>query len=343
MLDSTVTTQSSNSSMLYLSQADLVSLGANHSTPYVQAIKDGLIQHASGKFVQPLKPYLRWDGANHIADRIIAMPCYLGGDNPAAGIKWIGSRQHNPSKYNKPRASALLVLNDTDTNYPMAILEGSLISGMRTAAISVVASEYLAKENFTDVACIGGGPIAQMQLISMLQQFSSIKNIHLFDLNNEAARLLAIDIKSQFNVEILIKDTAEQAVREGDVVLTCTTTSKPYLEFSWLKEGCFLCNISIMDVHKEVFLKADKVIVDDWDQCNREKKIINQLVLDGTFSREKLHAELGEIVSGKIKGRSNDKEIILLNPMGMAIDDLICAQYFYNKAREKSIGTTLPL
>jgi ornithine cyclodeaminase len=85
------------------------------------------------------------------------------------------------------------------------------------------------------------------------------------------------------------------------------------------------------------------VVVDDWDQSNREKKIINQLVLEGRFSRERLHAELGEIVIGARSGRENDNEIILLNPMGMAIDDLICASYFYRLAHERGIGTRLPL
>ena len=68
-----------------------------------------------------------------------------------------------------------------------------------------------------------------------------------------------------------------------------------------------------MDTHKEVFVKADKVVVDDWDQCNREKKIINQLVLEGKFSREQLHAELGEIVAGGKVGRENDEEIIAVS------------------------------
>nr|WFN99285.1 hypothetical protein PD502_01165 [Staphylococcus aureus] len=68
-------------------------------------------------------------------------------------------------------------------------------------------------------------------------------------------------------------------------------------------------------MHKEVFIKADKVVVDDWSQCNREKKTINQLVLEGKFSKEALHAELGQLVTGDIPGREDDDEIILLNPM----------------------------
>jgi N-[(2S)-2-amino-2-carboxyethyl]-L-glutamate dehydrogenase len=303
-----------------------------------------LAAHAHCDYVQPLKPYLRWPGADHIADRIIAMPCYLGGEQPVAGLKWVGSRQHNPVQFGLERASAIIVLNDAETNYPIAILEGGLISGMRTAAITAVGTRYLARGGFTDVACIGCGPIARMQMQTLLEQFPDIERIHLFDLSLDAAKSLsAILAESNPNVDFVSAGSAESAVRAADVVVTCTVTSTPYLAFDWLKPGAFISNISIMDVHKDVYERADKVVVDDWDQSNREKKIINQLVLEGRFSREQLHAELGEIVIGDRPGRENEDEIILLNPMGMALDDIICARHFYRLAHERGIGTRLPL
>lgn len=100
------------------------------------------------------------------------------------------------------------------------------------------------------------------------------------------------------HLEIEIHDSAKSAIQQADVLITCTVSDKPYIPFEWLKKGCFVSNISIMDIEPEVFLKVDKVIVDDWDQSNREKKVINVLVEDGLFSREKLHAELGDIIIG---------------------------------------------
>jgi ornithine cyclodeaminase len=331
-------------SLLYLSRADLASLGGGHSQPYVDAIRDGLTAHAHGQYVQPLKPYLRWPGADHIADRIIAMPCYVGGDQPIAGLKWIGSRQHNPASFDMERASAVIVLNDAQTNYPIALMEGGLISGMRTAAITAVATRYLAREGYTDVASIGCGPIGRMQVQSLLEQFPNIARVHLFDMSPAAADALAASWSSQYpGVQFLVAPSAEAAVRAAEVVVTATVTDTPYLPFDWLKPGTFVSNVSIMDVHKDVYEKADKVIVDDWEQSNREKKIINQLVLEGRFSRERLHAELGEIVTGKRPGRENNEEIILLNPMGMALDDLVCARHFYHLALARQVGTRLPL
>lgn len=328
----------------YLSQSDLLNLGANHSDAFLEAIEEGLKMHAEGQFVQPLKPYLRWPGADHIADRIIAMPCYLGGNNPIAGIKWIGSREHNPVRFNLPRASALIILNDAQTNYPLAIMEGSLISAMRTAAITGVATKYLAKSNFSDISIIGCGPIAQMQVKTLLEQYEKINIVHLFDINKAAAENLANQFTAKYpKVNFFIHESAKSAVKKADILVTCTISDKPYIPFEWIKKGCFISNISIMDIEKDVFLKADKVIVDDWEQSNREKKVIHQLVEEGLFSREKLHAELGNIVLGKILGRQNDDEIILLNPMGMAIDDIVCARWFYQVAEHKNAGTELSL
>src|SRR5699024_11554696 len=105
----------------------------------------------------------------------------------------------------------------------------------------------------------------------------------------------------------------------------------------------FFSNISIMDIKKDVFIEADKVVVDDWSQANREKKTINQLVEEGRFSKEALHAELGELLTGAKPGRENDDEIILLNPMGMAIEDISSAYYIYKEAKQQQIGTTLSL
>jgi len=331
--------------LLYLSKSDITRLGGNSSQLYLDAVYHALTLHARGEIVQPLKPYLRWGGdENHIADRIIAMPAYLGGVASIAGLKWVGSKHNNPALYGIDRASALIILNDPETNYPVALLEGSLISGMRTGAVTALAARYLASKNFQSVSCIGCGPIARLQLLTLLEQFPTIASIHLFDLNPAAAQWLVNELRQSFpQIEYQVADTAKDAVQAGEVVITCTTTDKPYIHFEWLRKGTFISNISIMDVHKDVFLKADKVVVDDWDQCNREKKMLHQLVQEGLFSRGQLHAELGQILIGHRPGRETDEEVILLNPIGIAIEDVACAYAIYQKALSAQVGIQLNL
>ncbi|MBO1628313.1 MULTISPECIES: 2,3-diaminopropionate biosynthesis protein SbnB [Bacillus] len=330
--------------LIYLSKQDIINLGGYESEIYVKAIKQALTIHSKKNFSQPLKPYLKTNKeGEHIADRIIAMPAYLGEPN-ISGIKWIGSKFDNPIKKNMERASALIILNDPETNFPIAILEGSVISSMRTAAVTVVATEYLAKNGFERVSIMGCGLISRMHINSLLEQFNSIKQINLFDLDNEKAQVLAQDMKKRFNnVEFQIHSSAQRAVEVAEVLVTCTVADKPYIKSEWIQKGTFVSNISIMDIEKDAFLKAGKVIVDDWDQANREKKIINQLVLEGKFSKDMLHAELGDIITGKCAGRTTDEEIIILNPMGMAIEDISCAHEIYEKARENGAGTVLSL
>jgi ornithine cyclodeaminase len=330
--------------ILYLNRSDISSVGGDRADLYVQALADGLVQHSEGKTVQPLKPYLRAQGKEgHIADRIIAMPAHVG-EPGISGLKWIGSKHDNPTRAGLERASAVIVLNDPATNYPVAILEGSLISAWRTAAVTALAARHLARKDFTDVALVGCGVIGTAQITALLQQFGHIATVHLYDKQREAADKLAARITAEYpKVTAVVADSAEEAVRAGDVVVPCTVTDQPYIEAEWFKRGAFLSNVSIMDTHKDVFLEADKVVVDDWEQSNREKKIINQLVLEGSFSREQLHAELGEILAGSRPGRETDDEFIVLNPMGMAVEDIACAAEVYRRALGEGVGTWLDL
>ena len=339
--------------LLYLSRADVVEAAGNGSGIFVDAVTEAFSLHARREIVQPLKPYLRWrprgsggvprDESGHIADRIIAMPAYVGGERPMAGMKWIGSKHDNPERTGQERASALIVLNDPDTNYPVAVMEGALISAARTAAVTAVAARHLARRGFQTLTCVGCGPIGTQHVFTLLEHNRSVATVWLYDLKESAAVTLTEGVTAHYpKIDVRIAADAESAVRAGDVVVTATIADEPWLPAAWLRPGSLLANVSIMDAAKDVFLSADKVVVDDWDQCNREGKVIHQLTTEGSFSREQLHAELGEIVIGARPGRESDDEVILLNPMGMAGIDVACAKAIYYRARQAKIGTWLP-
>jgi 2,3-diaminopropionate biosynthesis protein SbnB len=328
--------------LLYLSRSDVRAAMGGTIGAYVEALRDALALHAGGETAQPLKPYLKWRENGHIADRIIAMPGYVGGEAPIAGIKWIGSKHDNPAARGIERASAVIVLNDAETHFPIAVMEGGEISGMRTAGVTVLATEHLARDGFETVGLIGCGFIGRLHALGLIERFPSIKSLYLHDRDEAAARRLADELMSTGKL-VTVSRTAELAVRPADVLIPCTVADTPYIPFEWLKPGVFVSNISIMDVEPDVFVQVDKLVVDDWDQCNRERKTINQLVLDGRLSREDLHAELGEIVRGERPGRGDPNERILLNPMGMAIEDVACAAAVYRQALVQGAGTWLSL
>ncbi|GAF09389.1 ornithine cyclodeaminase [Paenibacillus pini JCM 16418] len=247
-------------SILYLSKQDVIDLGGLSSEPYVKAVTRALMLHAKHDIVQPLKPYLRINEENgHIADRIIAMPAYVGGDVSISGLKWIGSKHDNPAKRNKERASALIILNDPESNYPLAVMEGSLISGMRTAAVTAIGAKYLAKESFRSVSIIGCGVIAKMQITSLLEQFDSIQTIQLFDLNIETAQQLAAQISERFSkVEVRVEDSSEQAVRKAEVLVTATVASSPHIPFEWISKERLLVTYQLWTCIRTYSLKQTK-------------------------------------------------------------------------------------
>ncbi len=328
--------------LLYLSRSDVHAAMGDSIARYVEALRGALTLHAGGETAQPLKPYLKWRENGHIADRIIAMPGYVGGEQPIAGIKWIGSKHDNPAARGIERASAVIVLNDAETHFPIAVIEGGEISGMRTAGVTVLATEYLARAGFASVALIGCGFIGRLHALGLAETFPSIQEIRLHDHKPAAAQRLADEL-ARHGVAGRVCASAEEAVRGAELVVPCTVADTPYIPFEWLAPGAFVSNISIMDVEPDVFVQVDKLVVDDWDQCNREKKTINRLVLDGRLTREDLHAELGEIVRGEKPGRTDPDERILLNPMGMAIEDVACAAAVYREALARGAGTWLSL
>ncbi|HEV7865928.1 MAG TPA: 2,3-diaminopropionate biosynthesis protein SbnB, partial [Acidimicrobiia bacterium] len=211
------------------------------------------------------------------------------------------------------------------------------------AAVTAVAARHLAQPGFQALTRVGCGPIGRHQVFTVLEQFPSVATVWLYDLKETAAIGLAEALAARHpKVEVRIAADAETAVRAGEVVVTATVADRPWLPAAWLRPGSLLSNVSIMDAAKDVFLSADKVVVDDWDQCNREGKIIHQLTTEGSFSRERLHAELGQIVIGERPGREQAAEVILLNAMGMGVIDIACAKAVYDRAAEAKIGTWLP-
>lgn len=328
--------------LYFFSRSDIALVGGETPELYLEPVERAFIAQAQGRCIQPLKPYLRAPGG-HVADRIIAMPAALLDEKPIAGIKWIGSRHDNPSRRGIERASGLIVLNDPETNYPIAILEAGLISGMRTAAVTAVAARTLARWRLRTLACIGCGMIGRLHLYTLISIFPWLEVVTLYDLDSAAAERLAAEIAPRLlNGRIVVATTAEAAVTNSEMIVTCTVAAEPYIPATWLRPGQFISNVSIMDLTPEAFLAADKVVVDDWEQANREKKVLHQLVEVGRFSRDDLYAELGEILAGRAMGREHADELIVFNPMGLGIVDIACAHAIYERARAQGIGLRLP-
>ena len=261
--------------------------------------------HARKDYQQPLKPYVRPLGREqeHQGGRFIAMPGFLGGPFQTAGLKWISGFPSNVER-GLPRASGILVLNSTETGQPLAVLECGVLSARRTAAVAALAFDLLAPPGPQQVALLGAGPIARA-VIEALDHGPErdIGEFRLYDLRRDRAESLAAELVDRIGRDIRIATSAEACVAGAGVIITATTGSRGYLRREWVSVGGLIVALSLDDCTPELFLAADKVVVDDYDQSNREDKLLHRLVKDGRFGRDRVHAELGEIITGSKPGR----------------------------------------
>lgn len=300
--------------------------------------------HQKEDYVLPNKSVLRWGDIDSetTRGRVNSMPASIGGEFQSVGIKWISSSPTNPDKYGLPRASGIIILNDYETLFPKAIMDGMLLSAMRTGANSGVAAKYLAREDSKVLGLIGAGAQNKTQLMAMKSVLKNLTEVKINDLNKERAHLFAEEMNEKVNLPIKVVDTAEEAVRGSDVFITATVSKTPIVKYEWIDKGSLYLHVGSHECEYEVIEKADKIVVDDWEELkHRGVETISLMYAEGEFNESRIDAQLGEIVNNIKHGRMNNDEFIYFNSVGMGIQDVALASVVYEKAVEKKIGKQL--
>jgi len=326
--------------LLYLSSADVERAVDDASDFFVDAVESALRAQAAGDVVQPLKPYLRRPERPHPSDRIIAMPAYVGGDVRISGIKWIGSSHDNRELRDLARASAVIVLNDADSAYPVAVMDGALISAWRTAAVSVLACRHLAPER-RRAAFIGAGVLAKAHLSLLLREPGGLEEVGVYDVSCRQSEDFASWAKEKHGLSVTVHADAASCLSDAEIALLATTAPEPWIPAAWVPRGSLLLNVSLGDPMPDVVLSSDKIVVDCYEQVMRPGKLLHQLAQEGSFGPADCHAELADLVSGSRPGRESPDETIFFNPIGQAIGDVACAAAVYRRAIDQGIGTRL--
>lgn len=332
--------QIENNEIRYLNRQDISNSGIYDFECHMKSIEDVYHTHFEGDFIIPMTEYLKYKD-RPTYDRIVVLLGYLGGRFNVSGIKEIASSTSNFKK-GFERASGIIILNDPDTQRPYAIMEGAQISAVRTVAVSSVAIKYFAPDNMNKVSIIGCGYLAKIHL-KMLKQlyFDRIGELCVFD-NDESKRVEFCDDAKELGFKIKQATSAEQCIRESDVILPCTTSEEPYIESAWIKQGSLYCAVSLLDPKLNVLEDSDYIIVDDEKNCKHEGRPLQLLEKNGRLDSSKLFS-IGEILSKKIDIRSDKKAKIFFNPMGLILMDLALAARCYEIAIEKGIGIQLDI
>jgi 2,3-diaminopropionate biosynthesis protein SbnB len=332
--------------LLYLSQEDVVAAGGLNMGKCIEAVEEALTCHTKGDTVLPSKTVVRWGEAEteKTTGRINAMPAFLGGKVAKAGIKWIGSSPLNPQRHNLPRASGLLILNDPETKLPVAIMDSTVISAMRTGAAGGIGVKYLARKDSRVMGIIGAGVQARTQAMAAKVVFPRLERILVYDILPQRAEVWCQEMGKQLNIACQPATSPEGAVRESSFFVTVTTAHEPIVKATWIEAGHTFIHMAGYEDEVEVVKKADKIVVDSWTEIHHRG--IQTLVLayeQGMITEKDIDAEIGEIILGQKKGREADKEFIYYNTVGMGIEDIAFGAWILEEAKQKGIGTRLTL
>lgn len=335
-----------SSEILFLNQEDVKKSGGEDISLAISTMEKVFSLHQKEDYVLPNKTVLRWGDieTESTKGRINSMPASIDGDFNSVGIKWIGSAPKNPDKHGLPRASGVIILNDYETFFPKGILDGMLISAMRTGANSGVAAKYLAKKNSKVLGLVGAGAQNKTQLLAMNHVLTNLSEVKINDLNVERAKAFAEEMSPKIDLPIKVVDTAEEAVINSDVFITATVTKVPIVKYYWIKKGALYIHVGSHESEFDVIHNADKIVVDDWDELkHRGVETLPLMYNMGEFDENNIHAQLGEVVNSVKSGRSNDEEFIYFNSVGMGIQDVALASVIYDIAKNNGIGTHLNL
>ncbi|GAA5530713.1 2,3-diaminopropionate biosynthesis protein SbnB [Herpetosiphon gulosus] len=294
--------------------------------------------HQAGLSALPHSSFLRFP--NDPLNRIIALPAYLGGAQPSAGIKWIASFPGNLS-YGIQRANATITLNDPQTGLPIAFMEGAQISAKRTAASAALAAKYLhSNPQETRVGLVGCGVINHETLRFLRAVFPSIREVVIFDTQPAHAEHFQAACSDQFGLNVQVAETIEAVLRRTSLIALATTAINPHIDdLSMCAAGTTILHTSLRDLNPRLIEFCDNV-VDDREhvlRANTSLDLAQQALGHHNFVR----CNLAEITNGQVAARPNPEQTTIFSPFGLGVLDLALAQWVLGQAQERNIGLTL--
>lgn len=331
----------SAATFLFLSQEDVIACGARDIRLALDVVEEALILERAGACIEPPVGMIHW-GEPH-GRRVTVHPAHLGGTVDALGLKWVGSNPSNPVERGLPRATGVTALMDPSTGLPLAIMDGTIISAMRTGAVVGAAARLLAPADASELALVGAGVIARTQLLALREVLPAIRRVRLYDIDHSRAARFAQEMSGIIGLQIDLVGSAEEAMRGADVVAPATNvgTSGRYIRPEWIERASFLVNASINDYLPVCVSRCSRVVVDTIHQLSVPGLLLADAVASGEFARERIEV-LGDLL-GKPRSTVSAPERVMFSPNGMGILDVALASRVYRRAIEGGVGTRLEL
>lgn len=323
--------------LLIVKGHEVASLLRGREPEIMAAVRSAYEAHGRGEDSLPHSLFLRFPDERN---RIIALPAYLGAEFDVAGVKWVSSFPANTER-GVDRASAVVVLNSTETGRPLAVLEGSIISAKRTAASAVLAAKELrAGRPASSLAVVGCGLINFEVVRFAFAALPELESLVLFDQQRVHAERFREKCGQAFpEARVEITDDLAGALAAAPLVSFATTAIKPYVsDLSMLQRGATALHVSLRDLTAEAVLACDNV-VDDIDHICRAQTSLH-LAEQLTGGRAFIRCTLADVLSGAAPPPDGER-VTVFSPFGLGVLDLAVAKLVCESATRQDVGSAI--
>lgn len=304
----------------------------------IELMSDALASLARGEVFQPLRTIVRPPDARGLLG---LMPAYRHGERGAFGLKAICVFPGNPA-IGKDAHQGMVILFSQETGEPLALMNASEITAIRTAAVSAVATRLLAREDAEELGIIGAGVQARTHLVA-LACVRPIKRARIACRNRDHAEQLVREMREKVPFAIEAVGSNEEAVRDADVVVLATSAQEPVIKREWLAEGAHVNAIGTHSPQSREIdtatMAAARIFTDRRESLLNEAGDYVLAAREGAVTPDSVVAEIGELVIGTKQGRTSSSEITLFKSLGLAIEDVVSAEYLFRKASAENVGT----
>jgi len=329
-------------SFSYLSQEDLLNAGCFDIKMAMEVAEKTMLAYEQHRILFPEKIVQIFDQSSQ--DRINCLPATLL-DDKICGVKWVSVFPRNPVLHDAQNLSAIFVLSEIEKGFPVAVVEGTLASNMRVAAMGGVAAKHLSRKDSEVIGFIGAGEQAKMHLISMKVVRPGLKECRVAAKTIEEEQQFINELSPLFpDMDFVGANThGRAAMQDADILVTATSVQAPLLKADWMKPGAFYSHIGGWEDEYEVAQQCDKIVCDDWATVTHRTQTLSRMYAEGLISGADIHADLHELVSNHKPGRESENERIYFNAVGLAYIDVAIGLAMYRRAIENGSGQSLDL
>ncbi len=298
----------------------------------IDAVREGFIQLSAGRAVSPVRGVIPVNNGF-----TLTMPAYLEG-SPISTVKIVSVYGDNPKK-NLPTVVAKVLALDAHTGVPIALMDGTVLTALRTGAASGLATDLLARPDSSVLAVMGAGAQARTQ-VEAICTVRPLREIRIFSL--DGAEKMADELREKYGVQVIAARSEQEALEGADVVAAATNSKTPVVFGDLLKPGVHINGIGsftpeMQEIDASVVTRA-KVVVDHRESAWAEAGDLIIARDRGLFNERDVYAEIGEIAAGDKPGRTSDTEITFFKSVGNAVQDAATARRIVEVAQARGIG-----